>query len=236
MSAELENVSKRAERLRSGAAEMEAMLKEEGFDDNGTHGVFVRWQRHTIEELAAIITDAEKMITEKVRGLCDRVEKSTTKLESAQLVHLDGLFKGAEEVLVMARTSVEAAMVVKEQIAVKTDYAIAGVAKSMGGRLLDDTQKWLLATMHERILKETLRFGVILSVAMIVIGATGYQIRGWQDAPLTTVLEQCAATPIWAQVGDEVQHVPVCRLDHVARRDVRDLPIAIRDWFHEWWS
>jgi hypothetical protein len=236
MSGEVENISKRAQLLRSGAEEMEAMLKEEGFDDNGTHGVFVRWQRHTIEELGGIISDAEKMITVTVGGLCDRVENSTKKLESAQLVHLDGLFKGAEKVLVMARESVVAAMAVKEQIAVKTDYAIAGIAKSMGGRLLDDTQKWLLAAQHERIQKESLRFGLIVSFAMLVVAATSYQVRGWQDAPALTALERCAAAPIWTQVGDDVQLVPMCKLDQVAPRDVRDLPIVIRDWFREWWS
>lgn len=224
------------EKLRAAAAEMEEALKEEGFEEQGPIGVFVRTQRAAIEELGAIVTFAEQEISGKVGGLCDRVENSTKKLETAQLVHLDGLFKGAEKVLVMARELVVAAMAVKEQIAVKTDYAIAGIAKTMGGRLLDDTQKWLLEAQHERIQKQSLRIGLIISFAMLGIAAVTYQVRGWQDAPTLTALERCAVAPIWAQVGDDPQLVPMCRLDQVAPRDVKDLPFAIRDWFREWWS
>jgi hypothetical protein len=234
MSGEMQIKSSRVDRLRTGAAEMEAMLKEEGFEDNGTHGVFVRWQRQTIEDLGDIITDAEKMISVKVGGLCERIENSMKTLESVQLVQLDGLFKGAEQVLVMARESVTAAMMVKEQIAVKTDYAIAGIAKTMGGTLLDETQKWFLEAQKERLRKESWRLGIIVAGVLMVIMAVGYEVRAWQDDPAVTALERCAAAPLWVQIGDDQQPVPACRLDDVARRNVKDLPLAVKEWVGEW--
>ena len=234
MSGEMQIKSSRVDRLRAGAEEMEAMLKEEGFEDNGTHGVFVRWQRQTIEDLGDIITDAEKMISAKVGGLCERVETLTKNLESVQLVQLEGLFKDAEHVLVMARESVTAAMAVKEQIAVKTDYAIAGIAKTMGGTLLDETQKWLLGAQIERLRKESWRLGLIVSGVLMAVMTVGYEVRAWQDGPAVTALERCAAAPIWVQFGDNQQAVPTCRLDQVVQRDVEDLPLAVKEWFGAW--
>jgi len=222
------------ERLRAASAAMEETIKEEGFDEHGPIGVFVRTLRAAIEELGSIVAFAEHEISVKVGGLCERVENSTKTLESVQLVQLDGLFKGAEQVLVMARESVTAAMMVKEQIAVKTDYAIAGIAKTMGGTLLDETQKWLLEAQKELLRKDSWRLGIIVAGVLMVIMAVGYEVRAWQDDPAVTALERCAAAPLWVQIGDDQQPVPACRLDEVARRNVKDLPLAVKEWVWEW--
>ena len=105
------------ERLRAASAEMEESIKEEGFDEHGPIGVFVRTLRAAIEELGSIVAFAKQEISVKVGGLCEGVENSTKTLEGVRLVQLEGLFKGAEQVLVMARESVTAAMMVKERIA-----------------------------------------------------------------------------------------------------------------------
>ena len=222
------------ERLRAASAAMEETIKEEGFDEHGPIGVFVRTLRAAIEEFGSIVAFAEQEISVKVGGLCERVENSTKALESVQLVQLDGLFKGAEQVLVMARESVTAAMMVKEQIAVKTDYAIAGIAKTMGGTLLDETQKWLLEAQKERLRKDSWRLGIIVAGVLMVIMAVGYEVRAWQDDPAVTALERCAAAPLWVQIGDDQQPVPACRLDDVAQRNVKDLPLAVKEWVWEW--
>ncbi len=38
----------RLARLREAAGEMEEALRDEGFDEQSSHGVFVRWQRQTV--------------------------------------------------------------------------------------------------------------------------------------------------------------------------------------------
>ena len=39
---------------------MDEALREEGFDEHGSHAIFVRWQRELVEGLGGILLEAER--------------------------------------------------------------------------------------------------------------------------------------------------------------------------------
>jgi hypothetical protein len=45
--------------LREAAGRMDNALHEEGFEQHGSHAVFVRWQRASVEALGNILLEAE---------------------------------------------------------------------------------------------------------------------------------------------------------------------------------
>ena len=51
----------RLARLREAAGDMDEALREEGFESFGSHAVFVRWQRASVEALAGIVVEAEPL-------------------------------------------------------------------------------------------------------------------------------------------------------------------------------
>ena len=64
----------RLARLREAAGKMEEALRDEGFDEQGSHGVFVRWQRQTVEELGQLLVEAERTLGQRVEAACVLME------------------------------------------------------------------------------------------------------------------------------------------------------------------
>ena len=56
----------RLARFREAAANMDEALREEGFDAHGSHAIFVRWQRESVEGLGGILLEAETKMGERV--------------------------------------------------------------------------------------------------------------------------------------------------------------------------
>jgi len=222
------------EKLRGASEEMDAVLKEEGFDEHGPLGVFSRYQRLAIEELANIVVGAEEKIAATMNPLCKRIEASAEEFREGQLAELQALFKAGHQVLELAREAAKTAARAQKQTRDEYDQAIVRVAKTMADKLLDSGQRWLVLKQTDYNRRSAWRHAAVVSAAVLALVALGYGYRGWQDGPAAEALERCAAAPIMLKIGDQQQLVPACRLDHLAKRDVKDLPEALREWFAEW--
>ena len=56
----------RLARFREAAGKMDEALRDEGFDEHGSHAIFVRWQRELVEGLGGIVLEAEKKMGERL--------------------------------------------------------------------------------------------------------------------------------------------------------------------------
>jgi hypothetical protein len=65
----------RLARFREAATNMDEALREEGFDAHGSHAIFVRWQRESVEGLGGILLEAETKMGERVETACARIEE-----------------------------------------------------------------------------------------------------------------------------------------------------------------
>ncbi len=147
---------------------------------------------------------------------------------------MKALLDGGQQVLELAREAAKTAARAQKQTRDEYDQAIVRVAKTMADKLLDSSQRWLVLKQTDYNRRSAWRHAAVVSAAVLALVALGYGYRGWQDGPAAEALERCAAAPIMLKIGDQQQLVPACRLDHLAKRDVKDLPEALREWFAEW--
>ena len=66
--------------LREAAGRMDEALLEEGFDQHGSHAVFVRWQRTSVETLGKILVEAERELGARVEKACARMEELSQRI------------------------------------------------------------------------------------------------------------------------------------------------------------
>ena len=135
--------------LRAASAEMDAALKEEGFDEHGPLGVFSRYQRLAIEELGKIVVSAEEKIGGTIDPLCKRIEASAEEFRDGQLAELQALFKAGHQVLELAHEATKIASRAEEQTRFEYDQSIQRVAGTMATALLSETSGWLILQADE---------------------------------------------------------------------------------------
>jgi hypothetical protein len=163
-----------------------------------------------------------------------RLLEGTREAGEVELRRLKALLDGGQQVLELAREAAKTAARAQKQTRDEYDQAIVRVAKTMADKLLDSSQRWLVLKQTDYNRRSAWRHAAVVSAAVLALVALGYGYRGWQDGPAAEALERCAAAPIMLKIGDQQQLVPACRLDHLAKRDVKDLPEALREWFAEW--
>ena len=76
-------VETRPDRLasfREAAGDMDEALRDEGFDASGSHAVFVRWQRASVEALGAILVEAERELGARVERAGEMIEESIAEI------------------------------------------------------------------------------------------------------------------------------------------------------------
>ena len=191
-------------RLRQCAAEMEEALKEEGFEENGSHGVFVRWQRRTIEDLGALILQAEEVVTKRVEAACERMDKASRQFREDELRRTEILLRGGDQALDMARQAVETAVAGANRAEFEFDRSVARIAKELSMKLLHESQKWLVLKQTSRNRRDAWRLAGVVAAATLALFIGGYEVRAWQDGPATEAvlatqvgMAQCLAAPLW---------------------------------------
>ena len=93
----------RLARFREAAGKMEEALREEGFDEHGSHAIFVRWQRELVEGLGGILLEAEKKMGERVETACARIEEASRRFRDDEFRRAELLLTSGQEALNMAR-------------------------------------------------------------------------------------------------------------------------------------
>jgi len=167
-------------------------------------------------------------------GDLGKLLEGTREVGEGELRRLKALLDGGQQVLDLAREAAKKAARAQKQTRDEYDQAIVRVAKTMADKLLDSSQRWLVLKQTDYNRTSAWRHAAVVSAAVVGLMALGYGYRGWQDGPAAEALQRCAAAPIMLKIGDQQQLVPACRLDHLAQREIKDLPVALKEWFAEW--
>jgi len=99
----------RLARFREAAGKMDEALREEGFDEHGSHAIFVRWQRESVEGLGGILLEAEKTMGERVDTACARIEEASRRFRDDEFRRAEILLTSGQEALSMARQAADTA-------------------------------------------------------------------------------------------------------------------------------
>src|SRR5208283_6083138 len=94
---------------------MEEALRDEGFEEHGSHAIFVQWQRQTVEGLGAILLHAEKAMGERVEKACALMDESSQKFRDDEFRRAEILLNAGREMLNMARQAAETAASASER-------------------------------------------------------------------------------------------------------------------------
>ena len=108
----------RLARFREAAGNMDEALREEGFDEHGSHAIFVRWQRESVEGLGGILLEAEKKMGERVETACARIEEASRRFR-------DDEFRRAEILLTSVSPNAKRASGRSPQSASKSKFLIS---------------------------------------------------------------------------------------------------------------
>lgn len=213
----------RAERLanfRERAREMEEALKEEGFEEEGSHAVFVRWQRQSIEELGDLLLHAEDTLGKRVEAVCSRLEEAKA-VGDHEVGRLRILFAAGNKAIDIAREAAETAIAAGQRAEHEFDRSVAQIAKELSTRLVDSSQQWLVLRQRNRNRRDAWVLALSVSVVAVAVFVGGYLARAWQDDPsvsgyyvLMARISQCQQDPV--QVKDARAGVrPACWLDQI---------------------
>jgi hypothetical protein len=107
----------RLARLREAAGDMDEALRDEGFESVGSHAVFVRWQRVSVETLERILGEAEALF-DKSRGEGE-----------AERRRIERMIEAGSNALAMAHQATEKARLASVHSAEAIDESIAGLPR-----------------------------------------------------------------------------------------------------------
>ena len=74
---------------------MDEALRDEGFDALGSHAVYVRWQRASVEALGAILVEAERELGARVERVCAMFEEAVRKFRDNEALRVEVLLERA---------------------------------------------------------------------------------------------------------------------------------------------
>ena len=204
--------------LREAAGKMEEALREEGFEEHGSHAVFVRWQRESVEALGQILHEAEKEIGARVEKACAWMEESSRKFRDDEFRRAELLLKSGKETLNMARQAAETAAVAGERAEREFDASVTRIAKELSVKLLAESQQWLVLRQTERNRRDAWRLAAGVAAGALTVFIAGYAAAGWRQAEdseaeqaVIAAVERCWKKPITLRDA-KGEPVEMCRL------------------------
>ena len=201
---------------------MDAALKEEGFEEEGSHAVFVRWQRQTIEELGELLLDAEELLGNRVDAVCARLDELSRRFREDEFRRAKILMAGGERAIAIGRQAAETAIAAAHRGEQDFNRLVAQIAEELSTRILDSSQKWLFLKQRGQNRREV--WVLALCVAMVAVGVliAGYELRGYQDDPAVTAyyetqerIAECRREPVQVKDMRVGALRPACWLDQV---------------------
>ncbi len=133
----------RLARFREAAGKMEEALREEGFDEHGSHAIFVRWQRESVEGLGGILLEAERKMGERVETACARIEEASRRFRDDEFRRAELLLASGQEALNMARQAADTAAATGDRAKRVFDASVAKIAKDLSVKLLTNASSGL---------------------------------------------------------------------------------------------
>jgi hypothetical protein len=185
---------------------MDDALRDEGFESVGSHAVFVRWQRVSVETLGRILGEAEALF-DKSRGEGE-----------AERRRIERMIEAGSNALAMAHQATEKARLASVHSEEAIDESIARIAKEMSRALLAESQKWLVLKQTARNRREAWRLSAWVCAGALAIFIGGSATMGWwngkTNAARESVIEavdHCWVEPMMVRMEDG-KSVEACRL------------------------
>ncbi len=207
--------------VREAAGRMEEALRDEGFEEHGSHAIFVQWQRQTVEGLGAILLHAEKAMGERVEKACGLMDESSRKFRDDEFRRAEILLNAGRETLNMARQAAETAASASERAEKAFDSSVAKIARELSRKLLDESQQWLVLKQTQRNRRDARRFAVMVALAAFTLFGGGYAAAEWRNATdrtadeaVLSAVERCWLRPIMLQ-DVKGQPIAMCRLQDI---------------------
>ena len=208
----------RLARLRAVAEEMDEALREEGFDHTGSHAVFVRWQRASVEALGAILVEAEGELGARVEKACAMIEESSRKFRDDEVRRVEVMLESGRVAINLAREANQTALVTADRAEQEFNKSVGRIAEEMSRKLLAESQKWLVLKQTERNRREAWRLAAWVAAAAVAVfiggGAATQWWRARESATRQAVLEavdRCWVEPMMVRMADG-KTVETCRL------------------------
>ena len=212
----------RLAKLRAVAEEMDEALREEGFDHTGSHAVFVRWQRASVEALGAILVEAEGELGARVERTCALIEESSRKFRDDEGRRVELLLESGRVAINLAREANQTALVTADRAEQEFNKSVGRIAEEMSRKLLAESQKWLLLKQTERNRREAWRLAGCVAAATVAVFIGGVATaEGWRmeesasRRAMIEALDRCWLNPLVVRM-ETGERLETCRLDELA--------------------
>jgi hypothetical protein len=163
----------RLARLREAAGDMDEALREEGFESFGSHAVFVRWQRASVEALAGIVVEAE--------GILDKSRREG----EADRRRVERLIEATSNALAMAHRAAENAGEASAYAQQMIDESVAGIQRRMSDALVKECPNWLILEQKFRHREYAWKLATRVAIGAIALFIAGYATSQYWNLPLT---------------------------------------------------
>jgi hypothetical protein len=213
----LESGPDRLAKLGEALGDMDEALRDEGFDALGSHAVYVRWQRASVEALGAILVEAGKTnlaVLGEIEALLERAHREG----EADRRRIERMIEAGSNALAMADRASENAGVASARAQQMVDEGVAGIQARMSKALVEGCPQWLIFEQkaRHRLYAWGLAAWVVAGAVAMFIGG-GVTMQWWsakESAARQAVLEavdRCWVEPRMVRTADG-KTVEMCRL------------------------
>jgi hypothetical protein len=210
----------RLAKLRAVAEEMDEALREEGFGYHGSHAVFVRWQRASVEALGTILVEAERELGARVEKACGLIEER--KFRDDEVRRVEVMLDSGRVAINLAREANQTALVTADRAEQEFNKSVGRIAEEMSRKLLSESQKWLLLKQTERNRREAWRLAGCVAAATVAVFIGGAATaEGWwmeesaSRRAMLEALDRCWLNPLVVRM-ETGERLETCRLDELA--------------------
>jgi hypothetical protein len=208
--------------LREAAGDMDEALRDEGFDAFGSHAVFVRWQRASVEALERILVEAERELGARVERACGLIEESSRKFRDDEVRRVEVMLESGRVAINLAREANQTALVTADHAEQEFNKSVGRIAEEMSRKLLAESQKWLLLKQTERNRREAWRLAGCAAAATVAVFIGGVATaEGWRmeesasRRAMIEALDRCWLNPLVVRM-ETGERLETCRLDELA--------------------
>ena len=191
--------------------EAEAAARDWGIDPNEVEGKFV----------SAVLWALRSVGTILVAGINDVRNIVASAKELAEL-ELEKLRKYNRAAAMSIQQAQEAKDLVIARVA-------EGLSSNLANRLVDGSRDFLVLKETARNRREAWKLAGIVSVCALLLFGAGYELRAFQDDPITSALSRCARHHLVAQMDG--QFFPICKVEEVTAQPKGSLSDRLAAYF-----
>lgn len=170
------SIEEEAADLERSAAEIEEAAWHEGVDPQGVLGVFIRALKAALVKLARLLSRYDTAAAERIAA--------TRELDGKREQTLD-------QMLQVSHTLLKQAKVVMAVTEVEREASLTKLVRDLGPQLADKLREFVMFRERELNRRAARWRAALTGVAVLVLVASGYGLRAWQDDAATGALQRC---------------------------------------------